>query len=664
MSSPTPPQESPQEEEDPPRDEEGLLLQYDVIICGTGLVQSILASALARAGKSVIHCDGNDYYGEYDAVVSRSFDWNQSTEEDDRERDAWSLRPRALVKLHSTETLSSVEIQVGTQVTTPYGVGEILSLPTEDTEEDIRSVVIELEHSKVDGRPPTLHVGIPAGVSVDEYLQRFMMTPTRLLQAQKVLQQDRSFAFDLTPSLLYASGPAVQALLTSGVAEYLEFKPLEGLLWSSGDSDVLSRVPCSKGDVFATSLLSPLEKRRLMKFLQLTLDYATSQQQGNAAAEDVDSVGANDNGASPSLTHVQSLNENHLNQGRSLARPQNKAVATSDLQVLDTDESLDMPFADYLSKHAKLSPNLSQLVQHALALEPSSSLSTRQGMSQLCQHVQSLGRYGTTAFLVPLYGSGELSQSFCRSAAVHGATYLLRRAPKRILVQDDKVQGILLDREGSGEEKIISCDHVVVAAHALYASCTKRLWRRISIVPDKLVEDQDEQRHVVIIPPGDVGNPYAIHGLLLDHSVHVAPPGCAVLHLTTTTAIDQDGDKILERATEKLKAQEIYHVSFSYALPDEVNEESVEGLRVCQVSGQSLTLDAAVGQAKDIFQSICSDVEFLTMSQEMDNIVKERLAGRDDDEDEERMVLESAMNMMDVSSAGEQILDDNPTLVD
>jgi hypothetical protein len=35
----------------------------------------------------------------------------------------------------------------------------------------------------------------------------------------------------------------------------------------------------------------------------------------------------------------------------------------------------------------------------------------------------------------------------------------------------------------------------------------------------------------------------------------------------------------------------------------------------------------------------------------MDNIVKERLAGRNDEEDEERMVLESAMNMMEVDAA-------------
>jgi RAB protein geranylgeranyltransferase component A len=315
-----------------------------------------------------------------------------------------------------------------------------------------------------------------------------------------------------------------------------------------------------------------------------------------------------------------------------------------------------MTFADYLSQYAKLSPNLIQLVRHALALEPSSSSkTTRQGMLQLCQHVQALGRYGTTAFLVPLYGSGELSQSFCRSAAVHGATYLLRRAPKRVVVQENKVHGILLNRENEEGEKMISCDHVVVGAHAISSSTKKRLWRRISIVQGRLLQDQEQQRHVLIVPPGEFGNPCAIHGLVVDHTVHVAPPGCTMLHLTTTTDNDKDADKILEQVVTKLKAEEIHHVSFSYAIPDEEKgKTNVDGLHVCQTSGQSLTLDAQVEQAKTIFQSICPDLEFLTMSQEMDNIVKERLAGRNDEEDEERMVLQSAMNMMEVDAALEQ----------
>ena len=47
-----------------------------------------------------------------------------------------------------------------------------------------------------------------------------------------------------------------------------------------------------------------------------------------------------------------------------------------------------------------------------------------------------LGRYGpgTGAFLLPVYGGGELPQAFCRVAAVTGALYVLRQGIKEFLV--------------------------------------------------------------------------------------------------------------------------------------------------------------------------------------------------------------------------------------
>ena len=50
------------------------------------------------------------------------------------------------------------------------------------------------------------------------------------------------------------------------------------------------------------------------------------------------------------------------------------------------------------------------------------------------RHLSALGRFGETAFISPLYGVGELSQSFCRMAAVHGAVYVLRRQLKGAVV--------------------------------------------------------------------------------------------------------------------------------------------------------------------------------------------------------------------------------------
>lgn len=47
-----------------------------------------------------------------------------------------------------------------------------------------------------------------------------------------------------------------------------------------------------------------------------------------------------------------------------------------------------------------------------------------------------LSRYGpgTGAFLLPVYGGGELPQAFCRVAAVTGALYVLRQGIKEFLV--------------------------------------------------------------------------------------------------------------------------------------------------------------------------------------------------------------------------------------
>jgi RAB protein geranylgeranyltransferase component A len=43
---------------------------WDVTISGTGLAQSLLALALSRSGKKVLHVDRNPYYGGPEAAFS------------------------------------------------------------------------------------------------------------------------------------------------------------------------------------------------------------------------------------------------------------------------------------------------------------------------------------------------------------------------------------------------------------------------------------------------------------------------------------------------------------------------------------------------------------------------------------------------------------------
>ena len=88
-------------------DDEGLLTRYDVVICGTGLVQSILASALARAGKSVLHCDAQGYYGELDAVLTLPYiQHGQLWEDHAAPTPASVLHQEQMDESHSPERLS------------------------------------------------------------------------------------------------------------------------------------------------------------------------------------------------------------------------------------------------------------------------------------------------------------------------------------------------------------------------------------------------------------------------------------------------------------------------------------------------------------------------------------------------------------------------------
>jgi Rab proteins geranylgeranyltransferase component A len=289
--------------------------------------------------------------------------------------------------------------------------------------------------------------------------------------AEAILDRhSRSLALDVTPYLLYASGPAVDGLLTSSVSDYVEFKSVEGLLFAekqqrdtNGIAVSLSRVPCSKNDVFASKLLSPMDKHRLMKFLQTVGDYASAE--ALKAQEQLETEEAVD--------EVHHVNERQLKQGRSLQRPQNKAVASADLQRLQDfcQSPSQISFESYLRDHQKLPVPLSNLVRYALALDTAdvtysgsttnatTTTTVAAGIRQLCAHMMALGQFGGTAFLVPLYGSGELAQAFCRSAAVYGATYLLRREPLGIVLQQDND-----DEDGNNQDCVHSrcvCDIVL-----------------------------------------------------------------------------------------------------------------------------------------------------------------------------------------------------------
>ena len=176
---------------------------------------------------------------------------------------------------------------------------------------------------------------------------------------------DRHYSIALRPALLPARGPMIEALIRSNVASYATFR----LLGRTGiyDGEHLECVPKSKSDIFRDKRFSLVDKRRLMRFLQTTMD--------------------------PS---AQEASDDHVS------------------------------ISEYLRKSMGFDAKLERAVIYGVALCWDSNEPSTSAMDRTRYSLSGLGRYGDAAFLVAQYGgAGELTQGFCRSSAVQGGVFIL-----------------------------------------------------------------------------------------------------------------------------------------------------------------------------------------------------------------------------------------------
>ncbi len=259
----------------------------------------------------------------------------------------------------------------------------------------------------------------------------------------------------------------------------LQFKCLQATFLRPEGGEAV-RVPCSKADVFQSTSISLVEKRYLMKFL------GVFQQETLPA------------------------------------------------------EWADKPFAAVLDEH-RLEGALRSVIVHAICgAESLEGLSAAQGARLVRQYVGSVGRFGNTPFLFPLYGCSETAQAFSRLAAVNGATYMLRKALRRVTELPEGPPGgprfAVLDGEGEEwksrhlvvapgccatlEEPAVEMERVGPVVHHAYA-----LLRQLLLPEAPLAQ-------VTHVAEGRVAQ--ALH---LDSSLKVCPEGGQLVRLWSTADV-------------------------------------------------------------------------------------------------------------------------------
>lgn len=310
-------------------------VDYDVVVQGTGLTETLLSAALSRHGLRVLHLDNETSYGG-------AFN---------------TLDPAALAQF----------------VTNKCRDGEVLRNVLSGSQPDDD----DAEHISPD-----------------------------LAAIRKQPHLARRFLVDAVPLMFLGRGELVTTLVDSEAARNMEFQNVDRVLLATFAKDVnslrLHRMPLSRSEVFASKEFSPMEMRRLMKFVK---DVEATL----AESEHATTSSSSDNAAAAMNNFAEAATVEDKNFPGFLRRK---------YQLSSKSVNLLTMFGSLQQSNEPVEPNATT-IGHTV-VQPSVNL--------LRTFLTSVGRFGgDTPFLVANYGSAELPQNMCRMSAVWNATFILRR---------------------------------------------------------------------------------------------------------------------------------------------------------------------------------------------------------------------------------------------
>lgn len=431
---------------------------FDLIILGTGIVESVVSCAASKCGKKVLHIDSNDYYGNDHCSIP----FEQLVRESKALQDKPSSCSNSIADMSPIDSLT--ELSSSIKNCCPSYSNRNCNSST------IHPSCLGYLMEKLTETEGTAEVGDSENANIHPAFLGYLPNKSIATMARALYPSNsRLYSVDKICQLVYCSGEAVNVMLEANVDPYLEFNSLEYLYYykstskTGGSLDRLQQwnVPCSKADIFSTTLLELVSKRSLMKFLQYTSDW------GRINVE--------------ALADISSLNELQLGAGRSLNRPQNKVYKGAGVGVGNVTESNEetnrrlkkTSFVKFMQDEPQSLPlDLQHLIYYALCMQSesledaqrqqcgseddlskgtNSVLSAYDGLALLYDHIQSLNKFGKTAFLYPLYGIGEIAQAFCRMSAVWGAVYMLRTQITEVSVTNGGREGKQLTQDKISE---------------------------------------------------------------------------------------------------------------------------------------------------------------------------------------------------------------------
>ena len=199
------------------------------------------------------------------------------------------------------------------------------------------------------------------------------------------------------------------------------------------------------------------------------------------------------------------------------------------------------PMHDVFKKF-KLEENTIDFLGHAVALYRNDEYMGRpaiEAIQKIQLYVDSLGKYGDSPFLYPIYGLGGLPESFSRLCAIHGGTYMLNTGVDEILFgADGKVCGIKSGEE-TAKAPLVICDPSYVMNVSNKVKPTGKIIRCICLLDHPLPNTHNAQSCQIIIPQKQLGRKYDIYVTMVSHAHAVCAKGLYVAIVSTTVETDK-----------------------------------------------------------------------------------------------------------------------------
>ncbi|KAL0225352.1 hypothetical protein RCL1_003264 [Eukaryota sp. TZLM3-RCL] len=297
---------------------------------------------------------------------------------------------------------------------------------------------------------------------------------------QARLGRNRDWNVDLIPKFLMASGELVKILVRTEVYKrYLSFRLVGGAYTVKAGK--IHKVPASDVEALKSPLMGIFEKRRCKNFLQFVAEFDESNPQ--------------------------------------------TSIKGWDMSV--------KPMRDVF-EHFSLTSDTVDFIGHSMALHRDDTYLTQPAVDTIKRirlFCESLGRFGQSPYVYPLYGLGDIPQAFARLSAVYNGTFMLNKDVDEVLYNEEgKVVGIK-----SGEDTF-NCS-MVLGDPSYFPDrvvTVDRIVRAICVLTHPIPDTNNVDSCQIIIPQKQVGRQHDIYISMVSSSHHVCPKGKYLAFVSTT----------------------------------------------------------------------------------------------------------------------------------